>query len=456
MNLIPDEPEVEFEYQLDPGKPLVLLLGWVDHEGILSSLKTTGRQYKKKILDSYPANWSATADLFSEFKISSVIGKLPAHVLKLIVQKDYREVRNRLFSSVGSVPNQIYLFEDILTGEQSDKFRETYRPYPDRATLDEALAFLKLHNVEVIPYARKAEVTVLADAFLDETDRNLIFRLYVPIGRLWSGEADRYLQLFQDYLVRVERLQVRLDQKRTEHGVIYEFHGNPPEGQRSLEPEFKEFSQLMMLFQSDTEAATNLVASKGVNTQEIVKVVTKYAKEAKRLQIDIKHEAEAKTLSIRHRLESELLDLDPSPEEWAQIHTLVSEAIPVVDGLITGDALYLGRPSQPLGQSTVNVTYNLRPQFINTVNGVIAEEINGNQYFEPEHHRLIELVGQYGGPEAKELETSVYEVADKGVEKVDRLKAKQKLTAFLIDLGKKTGDLAFGVLQSYIEKQLGL
>ena len=87
---------------------------------------------------------------------------------------------------------------------------------------------------------------------------------------------------------------------------------------------------------------------------------------------------------------------------------------------------------------------------------MIAEEINGNQHFEPEHQQLIELVGQHGGSDAKTLETAVYEIADSGVDRSDRLKAKQKLTAFLIEIGKKTGDLAFGVLQSYIEKQLGL
>jgi hypothetical protein len=90
------------------------------------------------------------------------------------------------------------------------------------------------------------------------------------------------------------------------------------------------------------------------------------------------------------------------------------------------------------------------------VNGVIAEEINGNQHFAPEHHQLLQLVEQHGGNAARKLETAVYEIADKGVDKVDRLKAKQKLSAFLIEMGKKTGDLAFGVLQSYIEKQLGL
>ncbi|MEJ7137157.1 hypothetical protein [Amphibiibacter pelophylacis] len=455
MQPLPEDPDIEFDYQLDPNKPLVLLLGWVDHEGVISSLKTSGRQYKKKILNSYPDNWAATADLFDQFKISSVIGKFPANVMKLIVDESYRQVRERLFGAIGSVPNQIYLFEDILAGEQSDKFREEYRPYPERAILEEALAFLKQHNIEVIPYARKAEVTVLADAFLDETDKNLIFRLYVPIGRLWSGEADRFLQLFQDYLVKVEHLQVRLDQKRTEHGVIYEFHGQPPEGQHSLGPEFQEFSKLMALFQTDTEAASVLIASKGGNPQDVLKVVSRYAKEARRLQLDIKHEAEAKAVSIRHRLESELMDAGLSTEEWAQLPALVSKAVPQITGQVGGDALLLGRPSQGTGGPT-HVTYNFRPQFIGTVNGVIAEEINGNQHFDPEHHQLLELVGQHGGTEAKKLETAVYEIADKGVDKVDRLKAKQKLTAFLIEIGRKTGDLAFGVLQTYIEKQLGL
>lgn len=455
MQPLPEDSEIEFDYQLDPTKPLVLLLGWVDHEGVISSLKTSGRQYKKKILNSYPDNWASTADLFDQFKISSVIGKFPANVLKLVVHDGYRDVRERLFGAIGKVPNQIFLFEDILAGEQSDKFREEYRPYPERAVLEEALEFLKQHNIDVIPYARKAEVTVLADAFLGETDKNLIFRLYVPLGRLWSGEADRFLQLFQDYLVKVERLQVRLDQKRTEHGVIYEFHGQTPEGQHSLGPELQEFSKLMALFQTDTEAASAIIASKGVNSKEVLNVVSRYAKQAHRLQLDIRHEAEAKALSLRQRLESELMDAGLSAEEWTHLSALISQVVPEITCHVSGDALLLGRPRPGIIGPT-HVTYNFRPQFIGTVNGVIAEELNGNQHFEPEHHKLLELVGQHGGAEAKRLETAVYEIADKGVDKVDRLKAKQKLTAFLIEVGKRTGDLAFSVLQTYIEKKFGL
>ena len=69
---------------------------------------------------------------------------------------------------------------------------------------------------------------------------------------------------------------------------------------------------------------------------------------------------------------------------------------------------------------------------------------------------MLEVIEKHGGSDAKSLETAVYEIADNGVEKVDRLKAKKKLSAFLMEMGRRTGDMAFGILQSYIEKQIGL
>lgn len=449
------ESEGEYEYQLDPAKPLVLLLGWVDHEGILSSLKASGRQYKKKLLDSYPKNWESTSDLFTQFKVTAVVGKISARVLSLMMDEQYSEVRERLFAAIGTVPNQIFMFEDILEGGQKDDFREEYNPYPSKEVMDAALVFLRDHGIQVLPYATRAEVTVLAEAFLDDIDKNLIFRMYVPTGRLWAAEADRFLQLFQDYVTRVERLEVRLDQKRSKHGVIYEFHGHSRTGQNSLEADFQEFSRIMGLFEVDPNTAAKLLAEKGPNVQEIAHLISKYSKEAKRLRLDISHEAEVRSVSIRHRLESELLDLDPTPQEWEQIQVLVNGAIPH-HGSLSSDVLALGRAAEPLAAASVQITYNVRPQFIGTVNGVIAEEINGNQHFEPEHHQLLELITRHGADRSKELETAVYEIADKGVEKVGRLRAKQKLMAFLTEFGKKTGDVAFGVLQTYIEKQLGL
>lgn len=224
------EPESEHEYVLDPEKPLVLLLGWVDHEGILSSLKATGRQYKKKLLNSYPANWETIQLLFMEFKVSAVLGKLSAQVLSRLTHPDYANVREVLFRHIGSVPNQIFIYDDLVQGEHGSPLLA----YPPQEERDKAIDFLHANNIAIAPYRTKAEVTVLAESFLDELDRNLIFRLYVPSGRLWSAEADKFLQLFQDYVVKVDRLAVRLDQKRTDYGVIYEFHGEAPPGEANL------------------------------------------------------------------------------------------------------------------------------------------------------------------------------------------------------------------------------
>ncbi|WP_401747852.1 hypothetical protein [Stenotrophomonas muris] len=450
---LPDQ-DLEAGYQLDPAKPLVLLLGWVDHEGILSSLKASGRQYKKKLLDSLPRNWESTVDIFSQYKVTAVVGKIPAHVLSLVVDARYAGIRDRLFSSIGAIPNQIFMFEAILEGGDKKRVNENYDSYPPAEKIQEAIDFLRGHGVQILPYTSRAEVTVLAESFLDDIDKNLILRMYVPRGRLWASETDRFLQLFQDYVTGVERLEVRLDQKRTEYGVIYEFHGNAAKGQKDLQEEFKEFSKIMGLFEFDADAAESLLAERGSNVKEIARLVSKYSKEAKRLQLDLKHEAESKSLFIRHRLESELMDLNPTTQEWLNIQGLVDGAIPRF-GSFSGGALAIGRASDPLKIESVCIN-NFRPVFIETLNGIIAEEINGDQHFEPEHHQLMELISRHGADKVKELEAAVYEVADKGVGGVGRLRAKQKILAFLVEFGKKTGDVAFGVLQAYVEKKLGL
>jgi hypothetical protein len=442
---VPD-PEPEGDFIFDTAKPLVLLLGWVDHEGILSSLKATGRQYKKKLLNSYPENWETIHAVFKEFKVSAVLGKFTGHVLTLITLPEYANVREGLFKEIGAVPNHIFLFEDLVQGEQSEPPRSELDSHPPQIVHDAAIEFLLANNIEITPYRTRAEVTVIAESFLDELDKNLIFRLYVPSGRLWSAEADKFLQLFQDYLARVDRLAVRLDQKRTDYGVIYEFHGEAPPGEASLSTEFQDFTKLMDLCATDTDAAADLLRTKCLNLRDMSSILERYSKEVRRLQLDIKHDAESKIVSVRHRLESELIDLAPTAKEWEAMTSVVNAMVPSF-------ALALPSPSRsvsllPSGShvAPTHVTYNFRPHFVNTLNGVIAEELHGNQHFAPEHHQLLELIRKYGGSQVEQLESAVYEVADKGVDQVDRLRAKKRIKAFLMAAGKKTGDIAFSIL----------
>jgi len=50
----------------------------------------------------------------------------------------------------------------------------------------------------------------------------------------------------------------------------------------------------------------------------------------------------------------------------------------------------------------------------------------------------------------------VHELSDESAKTEDRMTAKHRLKGFLISAGSKIGDVTTGVLQSYIENQIGL
>lgn len=77
---------------------------------------------------------------------------------------------------------------------------------------------LEKYKIHLMPYRSNAELTTMALNFIDETEDQLLFRLYVPRGRIWSSETDKLLQLFRDYLAKVANITVRLDQYRTDRG----------------------------------------------------------------------------------------------------------------------------------------------------------------------------------------------------------------------------------------------
>jgi hypothetical protein len=446
-----DLDEENDEFALDPGKPLVLLLGNIGHEGVLSSLSAARRQYKRKMLDSSPANWEAIIEYFSSFKVTAVLVKLMPHTLRLLSLEEYQTVRNKLFSLVAAVPNIVFVYEDLLTGkEQQDEYQ---KPYPQSDELTSVISWFNLIGIELTPYKKNAEVTVLSESFLIDTEKHLIFRLYIPNGRIWSNEADRFLQLFRDYLGRVNHLTTRLDQRRTDHGIIYEFHGDAAPGETGLHSEFEEFSKFMDLCASNSNAAEALLTTKNINHKEIIDIVSRYSKEAKRLQVDLKHEKERKYLSIRQRLESELVDSVLTTTDWRSIESFINAAIPYSGEM--GSLLSLTHSPSNYIATDGNLTVNVRPQIFQTVNGIVAQEIYGNQHLSQSDQQILSLIKAHGGTKTKELESAVHELADDSAPKTDRLSAKQKLKTFLIAAGKRTADVAVGVLQTYIENKLG-
>ncbi len=260
-------------------------------------------------------------------------------------------------------------------------------------------------------------------------------------------------QLFRDYLSKASGLNVRLDQYRTEQGIIFEFHRDENTRSPDISKEFDDFSTFMDLCISNPDSAEILLRDKSLNSKVIHEIIERYSKEAKRLVMDLKHERERKLLGIRHRLESELAEIVPPDFNWQSLNLIVDASIPRIDGISSALGIY---NSASQLSSASNLTVNINPQIINKVKGVVAKKIVGDQYINEDTKKLLELIQKYGGNKSAELASAVYELSDKSAPQPGRLTARQKLKKFLLSVGGCTEDSSMGALQAYVESQLGL
>lgn len=212
--------------EIDPSKPLVLLLG-VGPEGVISVLKTAGRQFKIKLLDSRPSNWHTVLCLFKKYDVRCVLLNLTSGVYRRLADAAYEDVAQQLMTRIAEKPHMVFAFEALAYPKVSDTSdTEAEDPPTDYSgtkpdILHRGNALLASHAIRVTPYRRNAELTVLASTFLSDTEDGLLFKCYVPKGRMGANEFDRLIQLFRDFLSRTRRSEIRLSEHRTNHGVIY-------------------------------------------------------------------------------------------------------------------------------------------------------------------------------------------------------------------------------------------
>ncbi|QRO87203.1 hypothetical protein [Kytococcus sedentarius] len=115
-------------------------------------------------------------------------------------------------------------------------------------------------------YRTDAELSVLTSTFVEQSENNLVFRLYVPSSRLWAQEADKLLGLFRDWLSRVKGERVRQDGYHTGHGQVFEFYvDSPPNGESGSYLGFEDFSQFLELCGDDPPAAALMLRDAGTS-----------------------------------------------------------------------------------------------------------------------------------------------------------------------------------------------
>jgi len=212
------------------------------------------------VLASSPHNWRTIIALFDLFTIRAVVIKLNVDVYRVLLTPAYGAVREELLTRVAASRHIVFVYEDLLSSQThsspenhvsrrqesrnilevlDDEDRQSYRTVLETEQLPAQFlegvnTFLRTYKLNLVPYRRNADVTVIATEFLEDALEQLLFRIYVPQGRLWANEIDRLLQLFRDYLLKTGRKGIRLDQVRTDSGISYEFHSDEMSPSTSL------------------------------------------------------------------------------------------------------------------------------------------------------------------------------------------------------------------------------
>ncbi len=445
-----------------------LFIGNANTDAAVNKLKASAIPYAQKRLESNVHNWDVIRTLLDDEDLTGVIAKLTAQNYSRIVDPGYKATARSLFESLARRSHIVFVHEAVLMSEEPlaeeealDRYGDTYVNYriglhrmstPSREVVAEVNRVLEEYQLNVVPYRTNAELSVLSAAFLDENERNLLFRVYyVPAGRLYAAEADKLLGLFRDWLSQVGKHAVRQDGYTTAAGKVYEFFGDDSLPAQGLSAQFDDFSDFLTQCVDDPSAAKQHLRQLGLDPRTGSSLVQRYGKEVRRLHLDLRHDRESRILEIRHSLESELLDLASPPQVSKQIDRMIESMMPSATGA-AGKALLAPLET---GVPPGSVTVNIHQQIVHAVESTVVQNIQGTVHLGAEATDLIALAKQFGGGRALELESDVHELEDADARPADRLGARQRLKGFLIKLSSHVEAATLASLQTYLETKIG-
>lgn len=206
---------------------------------------------------------------------------------------------------------------------------------------------------------------------------------------------------------------------------------------------------------TDAPKAVISLEQAGVAAAAAADLVRRYGRDAKRLNIDLKHTRQAKFLALRQQLELELMDVADSDIGQEVIDRSLEHLIPRSSDLTA--ALAPAARALPVeGGSTVaiNVNQTINQQIVSKIEGTVIQGLQGTANLNPNATELLSLIHRFGGRDAVALESAVHELEDDDARAPDRLAAKHRLKTFLFKVGGKVEQSVLNALQAYIEGKL--
>ena len=456
----------------DMEEKIALLLNHVDRGAVLTSLQANNYYRTLKLLNTSSKNWESICRILENDTENEilVLAKFTESALFRMCLPEYLSIAKRMFELIKSKRHLIFIYKSNLYGEFSYFKNETdFFDFPDNDTFYHADArldaWLKSNKVSqsdedfltlirerikvmndqlnVLPYEKLIDMEIASQNFIEHVAEGLIFRIYVPNDRIWSNEFDKFIILFRDYASSVANEELKITQNRTDSGTIcslYSINKNfEPEKMNEL---YNEFTSFMDLCSSNTHEAEEIINNLSIDKIAKDKIIKKYVKESKRLLLDIRQEREVKLINIKHRLQNELQEIEISKELLEYINSSIPDS--------ESKNIILG------SQVIQNQNFYINSQIIEKVDGIVANELNGNINLAPEEQQILKLIEKYSLDiaNATDLKTALYELKDTASTKEAKRSSWQKIYGFIGKVADKVGDVGVALLTKYIEQKM--
>ena len=227
-----------------------LFLGSTDSESATTRLRASGGFHHKKLLSSRPENWRQIIGMVTSPHNQGTLVTLTGSDYTSMCSREYEAVTRDLLDALVGCAHVIFVHEAVfLTDEQRDasdsehveranlvnvtpRFtdedffgmpkEEFFDALPD-SIRQRVNTMLRDRELKVIPYRTNVERSIMASGFLEDHERHLLFRIYVPSGRLYAQEAETLLGLFRDWLGQTGHSAIRQEGYSTNAGQMFEF-----------------------------------------------------------------------------------------------------------------------------------------------------------------------------------------------------------------------------------------
>jgi hypothetical protein len=292
---------------------------------------------------------------------------------------------------------------------------------------------------------RRISESVRDDGGTDEA--TLLFRLYIPTARLYAAEASRMLAMFREWLMATSRRRVRTERSTTALGEVIEFFAEEHAYDTpSLQEKIESFSSFVEVCQGNPDAAVDLLMQTHLDRAASTGIVDRFRRELQRLERDMRYERARRLLSIQQSLEEDL-DEQGLSLPTGQLISLIDSLVPD-PGATVPLALMSGQEESP-----PRVSVQFHQQIIEHATNVITQNIAGDLNLEPQAKDLMALIERFGGNDAAELQSAIYEFEDPQAARAKRNSAKGRLLRFVGQLGNPAKDVGAELLTKWLESK---